>query len=312
MDIEDFIRRHMHKHERLVAARLQAALALLEKVRETPSLVLVDHLASKGSSGLQSHETYGTRAHERLHIKPINKNHGRRSSSLQDWGQDLLDLLKTQGFEESHAKAREELIDGIQKHLGGILQGMGEQFPLTVRISGRSAEHVIGDLLKQADEKNKAGDVAQYLVGAKLKLRFDEEIPVRGANKGDRKSIGDSQARAGDFEIRDGVIEIAVGLPDDKHISQIADALDQSDAEVWLLTRADRVLTWKNELEKSDEIDDKRVVVTSVEAFIGQNVTELGKFSASERTAQLKALFKIYNEVWVRKVGNPAIMVIVK
>jgi hypothetical protein len=171
---------------------------------------------------------------------------------------------------------------------------------------------VIGDLLKQADEKNKAGDVAQYLVGAKLKLRFDEEIPVRGANKGDRKSIGDSQARAGDFEIRDGVIEIAVGLPDDKHISQIADALDQSDAEVWLLTRADRVLTWKNELEKSDEIDDKRVVVTSVEAFIGQNVTELGKFSASERTAQLKALFKIYNEVWVRKVGNPAIMVIVK
>lgn len=171
---------------------------------------------------------------------------------------------------------------------------------------------IIHDVLKQAEEKGKSGDVAQYLVGAKLALRFKRDVPVFPANKADRKSRSDREARLGDFELENAVIEVAVGLPDDKHISQVGEALEVSDAEVWLLTRADRVATWKNELSDSDGVDIRRVVVTSVEAFVGQNVTELGEFSAKGKLAQLQALFDLYNTRWISQVGTPGIRIVMK
>jgi hypothetical protein len=296
----------------LVPARLQTALALLERLRKFPTLNLDDHLASKGSSGLEGHETYGHLAHKRLKLEPLNKNHGRRSSNLQDWGQNLLDILKSNGFVKASPDAQTALIDNAQQAFAVHLRNILEQDPLTVRIRGRSAEAVIRDVLKQAEDKGKAGEVAQYLVGAKLALRFKREMPVYPANKADRKSYSDRDARLGDFELENAVIEVAVGLPDDKHIAQVAEALEDSDAEVWLLTRTDRVATWKNELSDSDGVDVRRVVVTSVEAFVGQNVTELGDFSAKGKQTQLEALFNLYNSRWIEKVGTPGIRIEIK
>ena len=98
LNLDGFMQKNMKQKGHFVAARLQTALALLEKLRDNPSLNLDDHLASKGSSGLVSHETFGDLAHKRLNLKLINKNHGRRSSSLQDWGQQLLDVLGAAEF----------------------------------------------------------------------------------------------------------------------------------------------------------------------------------------------------------------------
>jgi hypothetical protein len=312
IDLGDFCERNMKKGRHFVPARLQTALALLEKLRVKPSLVLEDHLASKGSSGLESHETFGNLAHKRLNLEPINRNHGRRSSSLQDWGQQLLDMLGVFGFLNASTEGRARQIDSAQGAIGAILRGILEQEPLEVRVRGRTAEAVIHDVLKQAEEKGKSGDVAQYLVGAKLMLRFNREIPILPANKADRKSRSDRQARLGDFEIENGVIEVAVGLPDEKHVSQVEDALQESDREVWLLTREDRVGTWKIELSSLPDTDLRRVVVTSVEGFVGQNITELAEFSAKAKTAQLRALFELYNTQWVAQVGTPAIRIEVK
>ena len=88
--------------------------------------------------------------------------------------------------------------------------------------------------------------------------------------------------------------------------------LEDSDAEVWLLTRVDRVATWKNELSNSDGVDIRRVVVTSVEAFVGQNITELGEFSAAGKLSQLQALFDLYNTRWISQVGTPGIRIVMK
>jgi hypothetical protein len=298
----------MRKHGRVVPARLQAALALLEKLRTHPSLNLTDHLASKGSSGLESHETYGNSAHQRLKLEAINKNHGRRSSSLQDWGQELLDILKDAGFAEAKSGASSQILDRAQIAIAEHLRGILEQSPLEVRVRGRSAEAIIRDVLMQAEEKGKAGDVAQYLVGAKLSLRLKLDIPVLPVNKGDRKSRTDRASRRGDFEIANAVIEVAVGLPDEKHLAQIDDALEDTDSEVWLLTRGDRVAMWESAL-KSEGLNTSRVVVTSVEAFVGQNITELGSFSAKGKVVQLQALFELYNSKWMSQVGTPGIRI---
>jgi hypothetical protein len=192
------------------------------------------------------------------------------------------------------------------------LRSIVEQGPLEARIRRRAAESVIADVLKQAEEKNKAGDVAQYLVGAKLMLRFNRDIPVLPANKGDRKSRLDPNARLGDFEIENAVIEVALGLPDDKHLAQVAQILDNPESEVRLLTRDDRVEVWRKAVDASEEIDELRVVVSSVAAFIGQNISELAEFSSDEKSLQLQALFDLYNERWISKVGTPGIAIIVK
>ncbi len=310
--LQAFIENQMKKGGRWVPARLQAGLALLEKLRDKPSLEVADHLASRGSSGLESHETFGKNAHDRLGLEPINKNHGRRSSNLQDWGQSLLDILGAEGFAAALPDHQAKIVDDAQLILALPLRSILEQEPLEVRVRGRSAESVIADLLDQADNKGKSGDVAQYLVGAKLRHRFNVDIPALPANKGDRKSRADKEARAGDFEIADAVIEVAVGLPDEKHLAQVAEAIEESDREVWLLTRADRVEVWKVELKKYLGIETRRVVVTSVEVFVGQNISELGKFTSKGKEENLNALFEIYNTHWIATVGTPGIRVVIK
>src|SRR5206468_12286412 len=96
--LDAFLQTHAKKGERYVSARLQAALALLERLREFPSLALAEHLSQSGSAGIRSHETYGERALQHLHLQAINKNHGRRSSNLPAWGQELLNAIAALGF----------------------------------------------------------------------------------------------------------------------------------------------------------------------------------------------------------------------
>jgi hypothetical protein len=309
--LESFLKQHMQQGGRFIAARLQAAMALLERLREAPALTLDAH-KKPNSSGLDSHEKYGDRVHERLSLEPINKNHGRRSSNVGGWGQELLDRLKDAGFESAGPQGKAALIESIQNDFGEILRGILEQEPLEARTKGRSAEAVIREILKQAEAKGKSGDVAQYLVGAKLMLRLKREIPVVPSNKGDRKSRSDLKARTGDFEMENATIEVAVGLPDDKHLAQVAEALEDHDLEVWLLTRCDRVATWKIELEEFEGVDMRRVIVTSVESFVGQNISELGDFSAKGKIEQLNELFALYNGRWVAQVGTPGIRIITK
>lgn len=311
LQLTTFLNTHSMKAGRVVPARLQAALALLERLRQFPSLSLSDHRA-QGSSGVISHETLGDRVHERLKLQPINKNHGRRSSNLTAWGQSLLDAIAAAGFADASSEKREEIISQAQFELSKPLRAIIEQEPLEARIKGRSAEAIIHHLLRDAEEKGKSGEVAQYLVGAKLALRFKRDIPVHPANKSDRRHRADANARLGDFEIENAVIEVAIGPADQKHLQQIAEILDKSDKEVWLLTRSDRVNGWRNEVERSDDIVNDKVVVTSVEAFVGQNITELAEFSTKGKATQFQALFELYNSRWVEKVGTPGIRIVLK
>ena len=305
------LRKHMRKAGRFVPARLQAALALAERLRDVPSLAVGDHLCRPASALLHSQVTYGELAHRRLKLSPILRNHGGISSRLPEWGQAILDALAKTGFSNATPEVRGHIIDEAQTAIAAPLRSIIET-QIKARLVGRTAEAVVRELLLAAEEKGKSGDVAQYLVGAKLALRFNRQIPVYPANKSDRISCFDSAPRLGDFEIENAVIEVAMGLPDERHLQQIAEILDDPDAEVWFLTRADRVETWQSEIKKQGGVETERVVVTSVEAFVGQNVTELGEFSAKGKADRLRALFDLYNERWVAKVGTPGIKILVK
>lgn len=307
MNLVEFLASRMRQSGRYVPARLQAALALLERLRDLPSLKLSDHKRAN-SNGLKSHETYGDRAHNRLSLTVLNKTHGRRSCDVGGWGQELLDIIGQNGF----STASIETIDEAQRAFAAILRGIINEDPIVARIKGRSVETAIRDVLKQAEAKSKSGDVAQYLVGAKLMLRLNRDISVVQSNTRDRRSRTDREARTGDYEIEDATIEIAIGLPDSKHLRQIAEALEDKDLEVWLLTRHDRVRTWQNELKAFLGGDINRVVVVGVEAFIGQNMSEMGGFSSKGKAESLTKLFQLYNERWITAVGTPGIRIVIR
>ena len=102
-----FLETHAMEGKRFVPARLQAALALLERLRDFPTLDLKEHLSQSGSAGIKSHETFGEKAHDRLNLQAVNKTHGRRSSNLPGWGQELLDIVAKLGFANADPKARD-------------------------------------------------------------------------------------------------------------------------------------------------------------------------------------------------------------
>jgi len=308
--IDEFVRSQLRQGKRYVPARLQAAMALMERLRDHPSLNLADH-KKPNSSGLISHETFGAAAHKRLNLEILNKTHGRRSCDVGEWGPLLLKLLEEDGFAGVSKKERIRRIELVQSRIGSVIRNIVEADPIEVHLKGRSAEAIIRDILMQAEVKGKSGEVAQYLVGAKLMLRLGKEIPVLAANKGDRKSHGDRSARTGDFEIENTTIEVALGSPDPKHLAQIETAVEDHDLQIWLLTRYDRTQAWHHELELTS-VDMRRVVVSSVETFVGQNMSEMGGFSAKGISSKLQLLFELYNTRWIATVGTPGMRIMAK
>ena len=137
-------------------------LALLEILRDTPKLDLKAHLSGSGQP-LVSHEGLGNRAHQRLNLKAINKNHGRHSSNLHSWGESLLQLVEAAGFESLDLAGREKILDEAQQGTGTELRAILEEEPLRIRALGKSAEAIVGDLLKQPEKRQKAGDVSRRL-----------------------------------------------------------------------------------------------------------------------------------------------------
>jgi hypothetical protein len=312
-ELDAFVQSRLAMNGNLVPGRLQSAIALLERLRSLPDLRLDPHLTEGGQS-LVSHEQFGNSAHTRLGIEAINKNHGRRSSFLSEWGQDFLDLLERRQFDALDEPSRARLIGEMQDGIAVYLRQMLDREPISVRTRNRTAESVVADVMCQAAERQVSGQVAQYLVGAKLLLRFplkaDLIIP-QPSNVADRQSRTDPNQRRGDFDLGECVFEIAMGMPDQKHISQVIEVAEEADTECWLIVSESRLGSWKTELE-SAEVPRQRVVVASIELFVGQNISELGDLSVAGKCAQLVRLFDIYNEKWASPFGPPGTKIIIK
>jgi len=296
----------------LVPSRLRAALLVIERIREHPSLDINCHLVRKNDSIIHSQNVYGSRVYKRLNLEPGVIDFGNHTSNLFEWGQFLLDAIAAEGFAEASPLQRESILSAAQLELAKSLRFIIESEPLEVELKNQTAEATIQDLLLAADGKGKAGDVARYLVGAMLALRFKREIPILPAYQSNRRQCAEKDAALGSFEIRNAVIEVNVEPVDQTSLKRIADALEKTDKEVWLLTRSERVSGWQNEIENADDIDSQRVIVTSVEAFLGQNITELAEFSGAGKAIQLKSLFDVYNCHWIERLGTLGIRVVFK
>ena len=171
-----------------------------------------------------------------------------------------------------------------------------KQEPIEVDMRGRSAEDIVAEVLDKANERGKCGDVATRLVRAKLRLCLNVHILDHSADNADRKPRAGPGYAPYDFEIEDTVIKIAVGSPSEKNLRQIGEILDSKCREVWLLSRGDRVDSWRTELKKALQRDSRRVMVTSLELFVGNDISELARLSIRGKNKYLEDLFAICNE----------------
>ncbi len=298
-----WLEEHMKQGRADTPGRLVTLMAALERLRDNPSLAQKDHVTPSGQQ-LIKHNRYVQAALLRRQLPTPLREFGRRASNLMAWIPSLLDWLETRGFVETTLEERAEFLEDMQAEAAERVRAIIEENPLIARYNLGASVAIIADILDQAQEKHRAKDVAEYLVGAKIQLKY-------GLDAADPKNVNTpSRERLADFRVGTTAIEVTVGTPDDRHIEQIRGILADTRLEVWLLVRQRDRDNWQKKLDsvfgRSAPI---RITVNEIEMFLGQNVTEIGKFDQGAVVATLKRLFSRYNEGWLPAAGSSGIRI---
>ena len=152
---------------------------------------------------------------------------------------------------------------------------------------GMTSREIVGKILASAGERFKTGEVAEYLVGAKLSLRFPTyDIRNSAASAADRQT-----EEQGDFQINDCVFHVTVAPNSghyDKCLRNLADGL-----RVFLLV-PDGMLVGARQNAQQDT--NSRVSVESIESFVSQNIEELSAFAGEKVAHNIRRLLDRYNQ----------------
>lgn len=265
------------------------ALVVLESLKHQFVLDIDAHTASGGS---QIKGASGATVNKILAIfgetRPFIKEGGRTNRGLRGDIKSLLDSLTGLNLEKLSPEDRDAALVCCQRFL---VDKVGEfhgkkrlEFEYT---SNRSTCQLISDILDKARETGKEGPVAQYLVGAKLSLRF----PDMSVSNESSSTADDQSGRQGDFHLGDTVLHITVApMPPvyEKCRQNIANGLRP------ILLVPTRRLTGARETIET-MLGHAPVMVFDIESFISQNLEERSCFTNKGRTQGLKALLEIYN-----------------
>ncbi len=181
--------------------------------------------------------------------------------------------------------------------------------PFKIRLdASRSLRTVVGDVLQQAEERQKttpgvyyAGAVMQHLVGAKLDCVLD-------AGKIEHNSFSTADAptsRAGDFLIGDVAIHVTTS-PGEALIEKCRDNLN--DGLRPLIVTGQKGLLVAAGLSENLGLGD-RIDIFEVEQFVALNLYELGTFAASGRRTAVNDLVERYNQVVEEVETDPSLKI---
>ena len=195
---------------------------------------------------------------------------GRTNRGLMKNLQPLLQALADAGMDRLPLESREFEIGKMQAILADKARDIfnKEKVSFDYRL-GMTSREIVGKILASAGNRLKTGEVAEYLIGAKLSLRFPNyDIRNSAASAADRQT-----EEQGDFQINDCVFHVSVA-PNrghyDKCLRNLADGL-----RVFLLV-PDEILAGTRQNAQLDT--NGRVSVESIESFVSQNIEELSDF----------------------------------
>ena len=200
----------------------------------------------------------------------------------------MLDALRATGLEGIGDAERIEVLESLQGYLVEKVQEYyGRQRLELVYDESMISRESIDNLLEVARSTEKEGPVAQYLVGAKLQLRFPDVL-IRNESF----STADIQLnRPGDFLIGDTVFHVTVSPMPGLYEKCCRNA--ESGLKVYILVPERRLAAAR---ENAEMTLPGRISVECIESFVAQNVDELSGFSKSEFVSRFRQLLETYNE----------------
>lgn len=268
---------------------IAGGLVILENLRDNFDLTIEAHKAT-GSDQLRNATRPNVQrilarfGEERI----LLKEGGRTNRGLMRNLQPLLKALSDAGMGLLAAETREVELGNMQSFLADKTRDIfnAEKISFDYRQDMTSRE-IVGMILESARKHRKTGEVAEYLVGSKLALRFlNYEIRNSAASAAD-----DQTDEQGDFQINDCVFHVTVSPnrgPYDKCQHNLANGL-----RVFLLV-PDEMLAGAR--QNADLETNGRVSVESIESFVSQNIEELSDFAGDKVSQNIKLLLEKYNE----------------
>lgn len=219
--------------------------------------------------------------------RPFLSEGGRTNRGLRGDIAAMLATLAGTKLPQLPEQERRELIHRLQRFLVDRVRDYHNRQRLRVVYSPlKSTWQFINDLLHVAREDGKEGQVAPYLVGAKLQLRFAElAISNHLASTADEFS-----GRRGDFEVGQTVFHITVS-PMGPVYEKCKRDLDAG-RRVYLLVAHNAVVGAK---QIAEAVAPGQIMVEAIETFVAQNVDELSAFGEQPQPGQLFALLSLYN-----------------
>lgn len=150
----------------------------------------------------------------------------------------------------------------------------------------KTTRQCVKDILTAARQTSKEGPVAQYLIGAKLQLRFpDKKIENKSYSTADEQ-----QHRPGDFFV--GTTAFHVTIAPMPAVFEKCQRNSENGLRPFLLV-PERLL--QGARQNADLKPSIPIEVEAVESFLAQNIFELSEFSSDLLPAQFRRLLEIYN-----------------
>ncbi len=201
----------------------------------------------------------------------------------------LLAAMKPLGLERKPEATRIEILKAMQRH---IVEAYVPPYFSVKRVKAtfnvnNATWTFINSILENARQSGKGGPVAEYLVGAKLSLRFPEK-DIR--NK--RYSESDAQVGCyGDFQIGNTVFHVTVA-PMPELFEKCKGNLEHG-MRVYLLVPDVMVIGVR---QNTALLADGRIAVESIESFVATNIDELCEFDGDQLKSGFRKLLEKYNE----------------
>lgn len=266
-----------------------AALVVLERLKGDFDLKLDAHRAAgqsqiKGVSG-EAVKSILTRHGEE---RPFTKEGGRTNRGGPGDIGKMLEAIATAKLESLTVIERNEILDDLQSFLvEKVLEYHNRQRLKVIYDPSRSTWSSINALLDSARQTGKEGPVAQYLVGAKLQLRFPH---IQIGNES-YSTADDQLGRPGDFLVNDTAFHVTVSP-----MSAVYEKCKRNIEEglrAYLLV-PDRCLLGAR--QNAEAFAPGRISVESIESFVSQNIEELSIFSKDRIVEGFHRLLETYNQ----------------
>ncbi len=267
---------------------IAAALVVLEHLKTNFDLSLGTHRA-KGGSQLRG---VSGRAAARIlarfgEQRPFLSEGGRTNRGGPGEIETMLVAVASMRLNDLPEDERVEALTRLQAFLAEKVNEFHSRQRIKISYdSAKTSWQFFRDLLNKAADTGREGPVAQYLVGAKLQLRYPEL-----AIGNESYSTADAQlGRRGDFQLADTAFHVTVA-PMPGVYEKCKTNMDLG-LRVFLLV-PDRVLAGSR--QNAEMVASGRIAVESLESFLSQNIEELSTFSGEQRRQELRRLIDTYN-----------------